>query len=51
MKTLSQNSRSPGRYLNPGPPEYEAGVLPTRLRRSVVLLVLKKAGVQAETTR
>jgi hypothetical protein len=30
-----QDSRSPGRYLNPGPPEYEAGVLTTRPRRSV----------------
>jgi hypothetical protein len=25
-KTLNQNSRSPGRDLNLGPPEYEAGV-------------------------
>jgi hypothetical protein len=34
-KNLSQVSRSPGRDLNPGPPEYEAGVLTTRPRRSV----------------
>jgi hypothetical protein len=34
-KNLSQDSRSPGRDLNPGFPEYEAGVLATRLRRSV----------------
>jgi hypothetical protein len=27
MKTLSQDSRSPGRDLNLGPPEYEAGML------------------------
>jgi hypothetical protein len=31
----SQDSRSPSRDLNPGPPEYEAGVLTTRPRRSV----------------
>jgi hypothetical protein len=24
MKTLNRNNRSPGRILNPGPPEYEA---------------------------
>jgi hypothetical protein len=30
-----QGSRSLGRNLNPGPPEYEAGVLTTRPRRSV----------------
>jgi hypothetical protein len=35
-KNLSQDSRSPGRDLNPGPPEYEAGVLTTRPRRLVV---------------
>jgi hypothetical protein len=29
-KTLSQDSWSPGRDLNPGPPEYEAGMLTTR---------------------
>jgi hypothetical protein len=34
-KTLSHNSRSPGWYLNPGPPEYEARVLTTRPRRLV----------------
>jgi hypothetical protein len=33
-KPLSRDSRSPGRDLNPGPPEYE-GVLITRPRRSV----------------
>jgi hypothetical protein len=32
---LSQDSRSPGRDLNPEPPEYEAGVLTTQPRRSV----------------
>jgi hypothetical protein len=30
-KTLSQDSRSPGRNLNPGPSESEAGVLTTLL--------------------
>jgi hypothetical protein len=34
---FSQYSRFPGRHLNPGPPEYEAGVLTTRPRRSVSL--------------
>jgi hypothetical protein len=29
MKILSQDSLSPGRDLNPGSPEYEAGVLTT----------------------
>jgi hypothetical protein len=30
-KNLSQDSRSPGQDLNPGPPEYGAGVLTTQL--------------------
>jgi hypothetical protein len=30
MKTLSQHSRSPGRDLNSGSPEYEAGMSTTR---------------------
>jgi len=30
MKNVSQDSRSPGRVLKPGPPEYEAVVLTTR---------------------
>jgi hypothetical protein len=34
-KILSQDNRSPGRDLNPVPPEYEAEVLITRPRRSV----------------
>jgi hypothetical protein len=34
MKNLSQDSRSPGQDLDPGPPKYEAGVLTTRPRRS-----------------
>jgi hypothetical protein len=33
-ETLSQDSRSPGRDLNPRPPEYELRVLITRQRRS-----------------
>jgi hypothetical protein len=33
-KNLSQDSRPPGRDLNPAPPEYESGVLDTRPRRS-----------------
>jgi hypothetical protein len=35
-ENLIHDSRCPGRDLNPGPPEYEAGVL-TRPRRSVPL--------------
>jgi hypothetical protein len=35
VQNLSQDSWSPGRDLNPRPPEYEAGVLTTRLRRWV----------------
>jgi hypothetical protein len=34
-KNFSQDTRSPGRDLNPGPPEFEAGVLTTQARRSV----------------
>jgi hypothetical protein len=32
---LIQDSRCPGRDLNPGPSEYEAGILTTRPRHSV----------------
>jgi hypothetical protein len=39
-KKLNQHSRSPGRDLYPGSPEYEAGVLTTRPRRSVVFVVV-----------
>jgi hypothetical protein len=34
-KNLSQDNWSPDGDLNPGPPKYDAGVLTTRLRRSV----------------
>jgi hypothetical protein len=34
-KNLSQGSRSPEQYFKPGLPEYEAGMLTTRPRRSV----------------
>jgi hypothetical protein len=44
-KNLSQDSRSPGRDLKPGPPEYEAGVLTTRPRRSVPLPISFEANV------
>jgi hypothetical protein len=37
-KNLNQDSQSPGRVLNPGPPENEAGVLTTGPRRSVIQL-------------
>jgi hypothetical protein len=36
-KNFSQDNRSPGQDLNPGPPEYEAGVYTTRPRRSAYL--------------
>jgi hypothetical protein len=36
-KSLIQDSWSPGRDLNPGPLEYETGVLTTQPRRSVTL--------------
>jgi hypothetical protein len=35
---LSQDSRFPGRYLNPGPREYEAEVLTIPVQRFVPLL-------------
>jgi hypothetical protein len=35
----SQDSRPPGRDLNPGPFKYEAGVPPTRLRRLIYRIV------------
>jgi hypothetical protein len=35
LKSLSQNSRSPGRDLNAGPSEYEAEMLTSQSRRSV----------------
>jgi hypothetical protein len=36
-ENLNQDSQSPGRESNPGPPEYEVGVLSTRPRRLVPL--------------
>jgi hypothetical protein len=36
-KSLAHDSPSPGRDLNPGPPEYEARVLSTRPQRSVTI--------------
>jgi hypothetical protein len=41
-ENLSQDSRYPGRYFNPRPPEYEAGVLTTRPRRMVYIYVDKR---------
>jgi hypothetical protein len=37
MKTLSQGSQYPGRGFNLGPAEYEARLLTTRPRRSVLI--------------
>jgi hypothetical protein len=55
-KTLSQDTLSRGRDLNAGPPEYDAGVLDTRPRRSVisvcaVCLLSEHSRVQNELTR
>lgn len=36
MKELTQDSRSPDRGFEPGPPEYEARALTTQTRRSVI---------------
>jgi hypothetical protein len=36
-KNLSQHSLSSGRNLNAGPPEYKAGVLTPRPRRSIIV--------------
>jgi hypothetical protein len=41
-QNLGQDSRSRGRDLNPGPPEYEARVLPIRPRHSVRAVVYPK---------
>jgi hypothetical protein len=38
MKNLSQDSRSPGRDLNLGPPECEAGLLTTQSLRLVFFI-------------
>jgi hypothetical protein len=38
-KKLNQDSLSLGRYLNPGPPEYGAGMLTTRQQRSVCKVI------------
>jgi hypothetical protein len=35
-RNISQDSQSPGRYLKPAPPEYEAGVLTTQPRYPAV---------------
>jgi hypothetical protein len=35
-KTSSRDSMSPVQDLNPGPPEYEVGLVPTRPRQSVI---------------
>jgi hypothetical protein len=46
-QNLTQDSRSPGRDLNLGPPKYEALVLTTRLRHSLVVFLLNgKCAVQ-----
>jgi hypothetical protein len=43
-KNVSQVSRSLGRYLNSGPSDYEAGVLPSQLRRLFPVSILLKEG-------
>jgi hypothetical protein len=39
MKDISQDGRSQDRYLKPGSPEYEVGILTSRPRPSVLLLL------------
>jgi hypothetical protein len=43
-ENLDQGSRYPCRDMNPGPPEYEAGVLTTQPRRSVWTNVSEEDG-------
>jgi hypothetical protein len=38
-KSLSQGTLSPNRDLNPGPPDYEAGILTARRLRSALQLL------------
>jgi hypothetical protein len=38
-ENIRQDSRSAGRDLNPGPPDYEAGMFLTRPRRSATALL------------
>jgi hypothetical protein len=45
-ENFSQDSWSPGRDLNPGPPEYEAGMLTTLPRRSVAVFFEKLSASQ-----
>jgi hypothetical protein len=44
-KNLILDSRSPGRDLNPGPSEYEVGMLTTRLRCLVPHNLLSETGL------
>jgi hypothetical protein len=46
-KNLSQHRRSQGQDLNPGPPEYEAGLLTTQPRRLVVRYIQRGEGYSA----
>jgi hypothetical protein len=39
-RNLSQDSPSPGRNLNKGPPKYEAGVLTTRPGRLIIYSII-----------
>jgi hypothetical protein len=39
-KNLNEDGRYPGRNLNPGPPQYETGLLTTQPLRSVVSLCI-----------
>jgi hypothetical protein len=42
-KDMSQDGRSQDRYLKPGPPEYEVGMLTSRPRPSVLLFLCIRA--------
>jgi hypothetical protein len=47
-KTICDDSWRPGRNFNPGPFEYEAGVLTTRPRRSVTFRNIASCKYSAE---
>jgi hypothetical protein len=53
-KNLGQDSRPSGRDLNPGPPEYEAGMLTTRPWRSVktaIMINVREGGCPQTSSR
>jgi hypothetical protein len=51
MTTLSQDSRSPGRDLNPRPSEYEMGVLTIQLQPYVTLGLVLSIATKTSNTK